>query len=83
MVCSVHGAKKGPSLPSDLSPLVILPPPCPASPPQSYANSYESGDRSPESATFIPAEYSPSGAPLLIGAYEFSSTLVVFEITFE
>lgn len=46
---------------------------------QSYVNSYTE-DKGPESATIIPAEYSPSGKALLIGAYEASNSLAVFEI---
>ncbi|CAM9235769.1 unnamed protein product, partial [Laminaria digitata] len=49
---------------------------------QSYANSYEE-DVSPESGAIIPAEDSPSGKALLVGAYEASNTLAVFEITME
>lgn len=46
---------------------------------QSYVNSYEE-DTAPESGDVIPADVSPSGNPLLVGAYEVSGTLAVFEL---
>lgn len=47
---------------------------------QSYVNSYEE-DTAPESGAIIPAEYSPTGNALLLGAYEESNTLAIFELT--
>lgn len=49
---------------------------------QSYVNSFEA-DTAPESAVVIPAEVSPNGKALLVGAYEESNTLAVFELTME
>ncbi|CAM9565311.1 unnamed protein product [Pylaiella littoralis] len=46
---------------------------------QSYVNSYEE-DTAPESGAIIPADVSPSGHTLLMGAYEVSDTLAVFEL---
>ncbi|CAN0075869.1 unnamed protein product, partial [Laminaria digitata] len=47
---------------------------------QSYTNSNDV-DTAPESGAIISAEDSPSGKALLVGAYEASNTLAVFEIT--
>ncbi|CAM9455329.1 unnamed protein product [Scytosiphon promiscuus] len=47
---------------------------------QSYVNSYEE-DTAPESGAVIDASSSPTGKALLLGAYEESNTLAIFEIT--
>lgn len=47
---------------------------------QSYVNTWEV-DTAPESGAIIPAEYAPGGKALLLGAYEESNTLAIFEIT--
>ena len=45
-----------------------------------YIKTHEEGDISPEGMKFVDAANSPTGNPLLIVAYEVSSTTVVYEI---
>ncbi len=45
-----------------------------------YINSVEDGDISPEVLTFVSAEDSPSGQPLLLAANEVSGTTAVYQI---
>jgi len=40
------------------------------------------GDLGPEGMTFIPAEQSPNGKPLLVVAYEVSGSTTIFEVDF-
>jgi hypothetical protein len=44
-------------------------------------DSPDAGDLGPEGLTFIPAEQSPTGKPLLAVSYEVSSTTAIFEVT--
>ncbi|MBX3448120.1 MAG: choice-of-anchor I family protein [Planctomycetaceae bacterium] len=44
-------------------------------------NSPDAGDLGPEGLTFIPAEQSPTGKPLLAVSYEVSSTTSLFEVS--
>lgn len=44
------------------------------------ADPEEAGDLGPEGLRFIPIEESPSGAPLLVAAFELSGTTTIFEV---
>ncbi len=47
---------------------------------RTVVNGAEVGDVAPEGLVFVPANASPTGAPLLIVAYEVSGTVAIFEV---
>lgn len=48
---------------------------------ETYFNSIDNGDISPEGLTFIPAEMSPTQKPLLLASHEMSGTIAVYELS--